>query len=111
MSTFAFRTFTPIGDRVLVQVEPRIEKSKGGIWIPEVSQEVARTGHVRAIGKGVRDATGILILEQGAAERFPELKAGDRVHFGPRAGTRFQHDGASWLILNAADLLGVEEAA
>lgn len=67
----------PTGDQVVV-VRDKIEESKGGIIIPQTSQERASTGRVIATGPG-------RITEQGQLVPMP-VKPGDRVLYGPYDG-------------------------
>lgn len=42
----------PIGDRVLIEPIEHAEKTKGGIFIPEVAKEKPKEGKIISIGSG-----------------------------------------------------------
>jgi len=75
MDYMDYKDFTPIRDYVVLEVEPDPEVSKGGIFLPKVSEEVLsrwRVGLVKAVGPGS--------LVNG--QRQPvEFQVGDRVLF------------------------------
>src|SRR5580765_3784501 len=48
-----------VEDRMLVRRRKRIEKTKGGIWIPEIAQKEPLEGEVLQIGTGKILATGV----------------------------------------------------
>jgi chaperonin GroES len=85
----------PLGNRVIVQ-RNEWQKSKGGILLPESSQEKPRQGKVVAAGPGKLDQRGNLIPM--------EVKEGDEVLFSSYSGTEFEEN---YLILSEDDLLGV----
>lgn len=90
----------PLGNRVLVQ-RSKAATTKGGILLPESAQEKPREGKVIAAGPGKVDDNG---------NREPlNVKVGDRILFGPYAGTEVKHTGEQdeYLILAEEDILGV----
>jgi len=76
----------PLGNRVVVR-RNELKKSRGGILLPESTQEKPRQGQVVAVG----------------SEKI-DVKEGDEVLFSPYAGTEYQDQ---YLILSEDDLLGV----
>ncbi len=89
----------PLGDRVVVQVMEREEKTKGGIVLPDTAKERPQEGKVVAAGPG-------RTLDNG--ERVPlEVKVGDRVLFSKYGGTEVKIDGEEYLILRESDILAV----
>ncbi len=48
----------PLHDNVLVRREARPTMSAGGLHIPEIAQERAKTAEVLAVGPGVRHSDG-----------------------------------------------------
>jgi chaperonin GroES len=88
----------PLGDRVLVQ-RAKAPTSKGGILLPETAKEKPREGIVISVGPGK-------VNENGQIEPMP-IKAGDRVLFGPYAGTEIQENEEGYLILSEADIFGI----
>ena len=95
--------FRPLHDRVVVRRITPLEKSAGGIIIPDTAKEKPSQGEIVAVGPGGRDESG-KIVEMG-------VKAGDRVLFGKWSGTEVKLDGEDLLIMKESDLLGVIEGA
>jgi len=92
-------SFRPLGDRVVIEVIKREEKTAGGIYLPDSAKEKPVEGTVIAVGKGSRDHQGSIIPM--------ELKAGDRVVFGKWAGTEVKIEGKELLIMKETDVMGV----
>ena len=80
-----------------------LEKSAGGIIIPDTVQEKPMEGEVIAAGPGARNELGAIVSL--------DVKAGDRVLFGKWSGTEVKLDGEDLLIMKETDLLGVIEGA
>ena len=95
--------FHPLRYRIVVRRITALEKSAGGIIIPDTVQEKPTEGEVVAVGPGARN-------EQGAIVAL-EVAAGDRVLFGKWSGTEVKLDGEQLLIMKESDLLGVVEGA
>src|SRR3954468_17234752 len=95
--------FRPLHDRVVIRRITPLEKSAGGIIIPDTVKEKPMEGEVIAAGAGARN-------EQGAIVAL-DVKAGDRVLFGKWSGTEVKLDGEDLLIMKESDLLGVIEGA
>lgn len=103
--------FRPMTDRVVVFAVEAAEKSEGGVYYPEASQDHMRTarGIVAGIGPGRH-------LDDGSIEPIP-LKLGQWVQFGRFAGQRMEapHErpqdlkGIVMIILRLADIHGVWE--
>lgn len=87
----------PLGNRVLVQ-RAKAQTTKGGILLPDTAQEKPREGTVVAVGPGKTD-------EHGTKESM-HVKAGDRVLFGPYAGTEVNKE-EEYLILSQDDIFGI----
>ncbi|MFN6066356.1 MAG: co-chaperone GroES, partial [Pseudanabaena sp.] len=51
-------TLQPLGDRLLVKVATKEEKTVGGIFLPDTAQEKPQIGEVTAVGPGVRNDKG-----------------------------------------------------
>jgi chaperonin GroES len=95
--------FRPLHDRVVIRRITPLEKTAGGIIIPDTVKDKPMEGEVIAAGPGARN-------EQGAIVAL-EVKAGDRVLFGKWSGTEVKLDGEELLIMKESDLLGVIEGA
>ena len=91
--------FRPLHDRVVVRRVGEIEKTAGGILIPDTAREKPTEGEVVAVGPGARGEDGKL--------RPMELKPGDRVLFGKWSGTEVKLDGEDLLIMKESDILGI----
>jgi chaperonin GroES len=91
--------FRPLHDRVVVRRIDALEKTKGGIIIPDSAQEKPSEGEVIAVGPGGRDESGKLTPIG--------VKAGDRVLFGKWSGTEVKLDGEDLLIMKESDIMGV----
>ncbi|MBI4366639.1 MAG: co-chaperone GroES [Deltaproteobacteria bacterium] len=91
--------FRPLHDRVVVRRITALEKTKGGIIIPDSAQEKPSEGEVIAVGPGGRDESGKLIPI--------DIKNGDRVLFGKWSGTDVKLDGEELLIMKESDIMGV----
>ncbi len=92
-------SFRPLHDRVLIRHLESVEKSKGGIIIPDSAQEKPQEGEVVAVGPGTRDESGKL--------QALDVKAGDRVLFGTWSGTEIKIDGKDLLIAKESDIFGI----
>ena len=91
--------FTPLHDRVLVRRTEGVEKTAGGLIIPDSVKEKPQEGEVVSAGPGERKDTGALIPMA--------VKAGDKILFGKWSGTEIKLDGEDLLIMNESDVLGV----
>ena len=91
--------FRPLHDRVVVRRITALEKTKGGIIIPDSAQEKPSEGEVIAVGPGGRDENGKLTPM--------DMKVGDRVLFGKWSGTEVKLDGVEYLIMKESDVMGV----
>ncbi len=88
---------TPLGDRVLVKRLEPLQKTKGGIVLPDSAQEKPKEAEVIAVGPGK-------VNEKG--ERIPVyVKVGDKVVFTSYAGTEIKVDGEEYLIMREEDIL------
>jgi len=83
----------PLADRVLVE-PAAVEKTVGGIIIPDTSKEKPLHGKVIAVGNGTKDEQMV-------------LKEGDEVLYGKYSGTEVELDGVNYLIMRQSDVLAV----
>ncbi|HEU4395370.1 MAG TPA: co-chaperone GroES [Planctomycetota bacterium] len=91
----------PLGDKVLLRRLEAMEKSKGGIVIPDTAKEKPREGKVVAVGTGRR-------LDDGSLVPF-QVKKGDRVLFSSYAGTEVKLEGEDFVIMGEDDVLAILE--
>lgn len=87
----------PLADRVVVKLAEKVERTAGGVILPDTAKEKPQEAEVIAVGKG-------RILENGATIA-PEVKAGDRVLFAKYSGTEVKVEGEEYLILRESDIL------
>jgi chaperonin GroES len=93
--------FRPLHDRVVVRRIEAEEKTPGGIIIPDTAKEKPQEGEVIAVGPGIRDEGGKVVVL--------DVKAGDRVLFGKWSGSEVLIDGQDLLIMKESDIMGVIE--
>jgi chaperonin GroES len=89
----------PLQDRVVVERVEAVEKSAGGLFIPDTAKEKPQEGKVVAAGKGKRREDGTLAAL--------DVKAGDRILFSKYAGSDVTLDGKEYIIMREDDILGV----
>ncbi len=80
----------PLGERVLVKMEKVEEKTAGGIFIPQTSQEKTQIAVVEAVGDDVKT-----------------VKVGEKILHDKYSGTSVKIDGDEYLILDIKDVLPV----
>jgi len=90
----------PLQDKVLIKREEAVEKTAGGIIIPDTSKEKPSIGTVISVGPGARNEKGDLIPMV--------LKKGDKVLFSKWGGTEIPNSG-DLVILKESDVLGTIE--
>ena len=88
----------PLGSRVVIK-RSEVQKSKGGILLPETSKEKPKEGEVVAVGPGKT-------LENGTTEKM-NLKVGDKVLFGSYAGTEVKIDDQEFLVMSEDEIFGI----
>ena len=89
----------PLGDRVVVKPLEGVEKSKGGIVIPDTAKEKPQEGKVVAVGKGRVTDDGKVIAA--------EVKVNDKVLYGKYSGTEITVDNEEYVVLHESDILGI----
>ena len=92
---------TPLGDRVLVEVEEKGEETRSGIIIPKTSEEggggAVHTGTVIAVGAGRETDTGAVIK--------PKVEVGQKVAFS--WGEKIEVGGSEYHLVGESSLLGI----
>jgi chaperonin GroES len=90
----------PLNDRVLVKRLESLDRSAGGIIIPDTAKEKPQEGRVLAVGPGK--------IEKG--ERHPmTIKVGDRVLFGKYSGTDVTVNGEENVLLREDEIFAIIE--
>jgi len=90
----------PLQDKVLVRRKEAVQKTSGGIIIPDTSKEKPSMGTVVSVGPGARNDKGELVPMS--------VKEGDEVLFSKWGGTEVPGD-ESLVIIKESDILGVVE--
>ena len=91
----------PLRDRIVVRRVEEVEKTRGGIIIPDSAKERPLEGNVVAVGSGKQ-------LDDGTVVKL-DVKAGDRILFGKYSGTEIKVDGVEHIILREDEVLGIIE--
>jgi len=92
----------PLQDRVIVKrLDEDLEKTKGGLYIPDTAKEKPQQGKILAVGKGK-------VADDGRVTPL-DVKVGDKVLFGKYSGSEIKVDGEELLIMREEDILGVVE--
>ena len=84
--------FKPLKDRVFVSYSGEIEKTSGGLYIPDAAKEKPQRGKVEAIGSEVKS-----------------VKTGETVLFDKYSGSKITFENTEYLILKEEDILGIIE--
>lgn len=87
----------PLADRVVVKPLESVEKTKGGIYVPDTAKEKPQEGEVVAVGPGKISDSGSLIK--------PEVKVGDKILYGKYSGTEVTVEEEEYLIIRESDIL------
>ena len=82
--------FKPLKDRVFVSYAEEVEKTQGGLYIPDAAKEKPQKGKVEEIGDDVKS-----------------LKKGDTILFDKYSGSKINIDNADYLIIKEEDVLGI----
>jgi chaperonin GroES len=84
------KNFQPLGDRVFVTYTEEMERTSGGIYVPDTAKEKPQRGTLQAVGKKVQN-----------------VKVGDQVLFDKYSGSKLRIDDEDCLILKEEDILGI----
>ena len=91
----------PLADRVLVErIEDDVQKSPGGIIIPDTAKEKPQRGKVIAVGDGRKDDEGKRIAM--------DVAAGDVVIFGKYSGSEVKVGDKEYLVMHENDIMAKE---
>lgn len=89
----------PLGDRVIIELVKKEEKTASGIVLPDSAQEKPQEGKVIAVGTGRTADNGTKIS--------PEVEESNTIIFSKYAGTELKYEGKEYLILREDDILAV----
>ena len=89
----------PLGDRIVVKVVEELERTKGGIVLPDTAKEKPQKGTVLAVGDGRLTKDG---------NRVPfQVAKGDKVIFSSYAGSEIKIEGQEYMLMDEADILAI----
>ena len=89
---------TPLADRVVIKSSEELEKTAGGIYVPDSAKEKPQEGEIVAAGKGrVEDGKDIPM----------EVKVGDKVLYGKYSGQEITVDGDEYVIMRESDIFAI----
>ena len=91
----------PLNDRVVVIRLDELEKTAGGIIVPDSAKEKPQQGRVVSTGPGKRDEKGERIAMQ--------VREGDKVMFGKYGGTEIKIDNVDHIFMREDDILAIIE--
>ena len=93
--------FKPLSNRVLIECLEVIEKTDGGIFIPNTAQETSTNGKVIAVGKG-------MVTYDGKLQPM-EVEVGDLIVFEKYSGiNKVLIDGRDYIIIREDEIIGKE---
>ncbi len=80
----------PLADKLVVERTQAVEKTAGGIVIPDTAKEKPEQGKVISVGREVK-----------------EVKSGDEILFGKYSPTEVKIDGKEYLLIKEEDVLAI----
>lgn len=89
----------PLGDKVVVEVLEKEDKSPGGLYLPDSAKKKPQTGKIIAVGEG-------RILDDGKRSSM-NVKVGDKVLFSKYGGNEVQLDGTEYTILDEDQIYAI----
>ncbi len=94
-------TIKPLADKIVIKVIDDVEKTSGGIFIPDSAKEKPQKGEVIAVGPGK-------FTDNGTREEM-DVKVADKVLFAKYSGTDVKIDEVEYKILSVKDVLAIIE--
>ena len=82
--------FKPLKDRVFVSYTEELEKTAGGLYIPDSAKEKPQSGKVEAVG-----------------DEAKSVKVGDKILFDKYSGSKINIDNKDFLIIKEEDIFGI----
>ncbi len=90
----------PLHDRVLIErLEEEVQKTAGGLFIPDTAKEKPMRGKIVAVGDGAYN-------DKGERTKL-DVKVGDEVLFGKYSGNDIKLDGTEYLIVRENEILAI----
>ena len=95
----AKQNITPLFDNVLIRPLEAVNKTAGGIYLPDNAKEKPQAGEIMAIGKGAYDENGKLI---------PMIvKVGQKVMYAKWGGSEIKIENEEWKLVKQTDILAI----
>ncbi len=91
--------FRPLKDNVVVQVLEAVDKTKGGLFLPDTAKEKPQEAKVISVGTGRRLKSGKIV--------GMSVKKGDKILFSRYSGNEFKLEGKEYLIISEKDILAI----
>jgi chaperonin GroES len=91
----------PLGDRVVVEREESLDKTAGGIVLPDAARDKPSRGQVISVGTG-------RLLDDGTRSEI-QVKQGDRVLFTSYAPEAITIGDDEYLLMSESDILAIIE--
>jgi len=92
MPTATHVKFRPLKERVFVSYSPELDRTEGGLFIPDAAKEKPQKGKIEAVGSDVKT-----------------VKVGEAILFDKYSGSKITLDSQEFLILKEEDILGILE--
>lgn len=87
----------PLHDRVIIERVESVNKTSGGVLLPDNAKEKPAEGIVIAVGPGIT-------AEVTGAKKPLDVKEGDRVIFAKHAGVEIKLEGKVYLVLKEIEI-------
>lgn len=91
----------PLGDKIVVEREVSLDRTEGGIYLPDSAKDKPTRGTVVSIGDGK-------LLDDGSRGEM-QVKVGDRVLFTSYAGENIEIGDAEYVLMGESEVLAVLE--
>lgn len=96
--------FRPLHGYILCKRPESVDRTDGGILLPEVAQTKPMEATVLAVGPGKRD-------EKTGKREEVKVSVGERIVFGPWAAKEIKLDDEEYILLEQDQLIGVLKEA
>ncbi len=91
----------PLGDRLVVKREDSLDRTEGGIFLPDSAKDKPTRGTVVSVGDGK-------LLDDGSRGAM-QVKSGDRVLFTSYAGENIEIGDEEYVLMSEGEVLAVLE--
>ena len=92
-------SFKPTGDKIVVKVDKKEDKTSSGIYLPDVADADTKQGKVVAVGPG-------RMLDSGQRNQVT-IEIGDNVVFSKISGAKMSIAGEDYLVMNEVEVFVV----